>query len=83
MVVEVYAPDFRKPIINEVDKAQISALTECLEKVGFSKENIWQRIGNENNYDDELKKFSKAKKISEKKIKSLRKKIDKELQESG
>lgn len=83
VVTEVYTPDFRKPIINEVDKAQISAITESLEKVGFSKENIWQRIGNENNYDDELKKFNKAKKLSEKKIKSLREKVDKEIQKSG
>ena len=37
VVTEVYTPDFRKAAINAVDKLQIGAVTECLEKEGFSK----------------------------------------------
>lgn len=40
IVVEIYSPDFRKPKINSVDKSQISSVTECLEKYGFTKDEI-------------------------------------------
>jgi len=81
VVTEVYSPDFRKPVINDVDSSQISATTKSLEKNGFSKENIWQRIGNENNYDDELDAFFKAKNESKKEIEQLRAKVIKELED--
>ncbi|MFA6064260.1 MAG: hypothetical protein WCW44_06320 [archaeon] len=81
VVTEVYSPDFRKPVINDVDTSQISATTKALEKNGFSKENIWQRIGNENNYDDEIDSFFKAKNESKKEVEELRKKVISELEE--
>lgn len=83
IVTEVYTPDFRKPVVNAVDKAQINPVTEFLEIEGFSKEDIWMRIGNENNYDDLKKKFSKAMKASKSTVNLLRKKIKKEIARKG
>jgi hypothetical protein len=82
IVTEVYSPDFRKPIINEVDKLQIGAVTECLEEVGFSKDEIYRRIGDDNNYDDARKLYNKAKEKSKKVISKLRKKIEEEIKSS-
>lgn len=62
IVTEVYTPDFRKPIINEVDKLQIGAVTECLEEQGFSKDEIYRRIGDDNNYEDVQEAYNQAKK---------------------
>lgn len=82
IVTEVYTPDFRKPIINEVDKLQIGATTECLEDEGFSKEEIYRRIGDDNNYDDVQEKYDKAKEKSNVIISKLRKKIEEEIKSS-
>lgn len=79
IVVEIYSPDFRKAVINKIDKAQESALTSVLQKYGFSKEEIWQRIGRENDYEDKLKMFKQAKKESDKLERVLKLKISKEL----
>ena len=79
IVTEVYTPDFRKPIINEVDKLQIGAVTECLESEGFSKEEIYRRIGDDNNYEDVQERYNKAKENSKKIIFKLRNKIEKEI----
>ncbi len=79
VVTEVYSPDFRKPKINQVDKLQIGAVTKCLEKNGFSKEEIYRRIGDDNNYEDSQKKYEKAKKESIKIIANLKSKIRKEI----
>jgi hypothetical protein len=79
IVTEIYTPDFRKPIINKVDKLQIGATTECLQKEGFTKENIYRRIGDDNNYEDVQKKYDKAKKHSTPLIKKLIKKIENEI----
>lgn len=76
IVIEIYSPDFRKPKINKIDLAQESALTKSLEKQGFSKEEIWKRIGRENNYEDEKKKFNLAKKESNRLEKSIKEKIN-------
>jgi len=79
VVAEIYSPDFRKAIIRTIDKLQISALTNCLEKKGFTKESIWRRIGDENNYEDFKNLFEKAKKASKKQTKTLKKKIKEEI----
>ncbi|MEI6732234.1 MAG: hypothetical protein WCK90_06175 [archaeon] len=79
IVTEVYTPDFRKPVVNEVDKAQTSVATQFLEKEGFSKDDIWQRIGNENNYDDVLARFTEAKELSYSFLVSLKQKVEKEI----
>ncbi|MFH1173904.1 MAG: hypothetical protein V1725_02115 [archaeon] len=64
VVIEIYSPDFRTATINKVDRAQESALTQELEKQGFTKEEIWRRIGRENDYEDQKKAFAVAKKES-------------------
>lgn len=79
IVTEVYTPDFRKAIINNVDKSQISAVTRCLEKQGFSKEEIWRRIGDENNYEDSQQRYNKAKRDSKNEILKLRARIGREI----
>jgi hypothetical protein len=79
IVTEVYTPDFRKPTVNEVDKLQIGAVTDCLEKLAFSKEEIYRRIGDDNNYEDCQNKYNQAKENSKKIISKLRKKIDNEI----
>ena len=79
IVTEVYTPDFRKPIINKIDKLQIGATTESLLQEGFSKEEIYRRIGDDNNYEDVQKKYNKAKEKSKLFIKKLLKKIKKEI----
>lgn len=75
VVVEIYSPDFRRATINKVDISQRSALTECLEKQGFSKEEIWKRIGRENDYEDQKERFVFARKESNKIIKEYKQKI--------
>ena len=79
IVTEIYTPDFRKPLIRIADKEQISALTECLEKKGFSKNEIWRRIGDENNYEDCQDKYEKAKKESRKIVSKIEKKVREEI----
>ncbi|MEK6890724.1 MAG: hypothetical protein AABX03_01155 [Nanoarchaeota archaeon] len=79
IVVEIYSPDFRIATINKTDMAQESALTPSLEKKGFSKEEIWKRIGRENDYEDCKQKFMSAKKESDKIEKELKKKINRVL----
>jgi len=80
IVTEVYSPDFRKPVINRTDKSQIGAITKFLEKIGFTKEEIWRRLGDENNYEDVIKRFEKAKRLSKKEISQLRNKIITEIE---
>jgi len=82
IVTEVYTPDFRKPIINEVDKLQIGAVTECLEQNGFSKEEIYRRIGDDNNYEDVQERYSQSKERSKIIISNLRKNIEREIKSS-
>ncbi len=72
IVVEIYSPDFRKAMINKTDLAQESALTEVLERDGFTEEEIWQRIGRENDYWDAITRFERAKKDSIKRIEKLK-----------
>ena len=82
IVTEVYTPDFRKPFINEVDKLQIGATTQCLEDNDFSRNEIYRRIGDDNNYEDVQERYNKAKEKSKVVISELRKKIDKEIKNS-
>lgn len=81
-VAEIYSPDFRKPKINQVDKLQISAPTEILEKNGFSKEEIWRRIGDDNNYEDSSERYNKSKKESSIIVKEFKDKVIRYLKNS-
>lgn len=63
-VLEVYTPDFRDPVINTADLLQDNALTEMLERVGFSKLDIWNRLGKDNYWADVQKRYMHAKRMS-------------------
>ena len=78
-VVEIYSPDFRSPTINEVDKSQISALSNELEKEGFTPNEIWERITKGNDWRNKIKKFRKARADSLAEIEALKQKIFKTL----
>jgi hypothetical protein len=74
-VLEVYTPDFRPPIVNQFDNSQINPSTEELIKVGFSIDNIWTRLG-DNNWTDVQVKYDKARVDSLQRVFEWRKKID-------
>jgi len=80
-VCEIYTPDFRSPIINPVDMSQISAASAELKKRGFSEEEIWQRIGQDNDWGDVQEKHLEARKSSLPVVFGLRKRIEKHLSE--
>ena len=82
IVTEVYTPDFRKLVINAVDKLQVGATTACLQDEGFSKDEIYRRIGDDNNYEDVQERYDKAKQKSDAIISKLRKKIEAEIKNS-
>ncbi|MGC9610723.1 MAG: hypothetical protein ABSE68_00665 [Minisyncoccia bacterium] len=63
VVSEIYSPDFRPPEVNETDLAQDNPITSAMEKVGISKEMIWERLGT--NFDDVKDKFDEAKVLAE------------------
>jgi hypothetical protein len=50
LVTEVYHPEFRLPVVNEVDLDQISASTEVLERKGVSRLDVWNSIGDQGSY---------------------------------
>lgn len=52
LVLEVYTPDFRKPIINEVDIAQINPSTDVMERHSITKEDIWNRLDRASETDE-------------------------------
>lgn len=79
-VVEIYSPDFRPPIINNVDLSQISASTEAFKKVKISMTEIWKRIGRDNEYQDIHAKYEKAKKLSLPLIFQLKRQIKSHLE---
>lgn len=51
-VVEVYTPDFRPAFVNDTDRAQISASTEALARIGISRSEIWERLGRVGGWED-------------------------------
>ena len=75
VVAEVYSPDFRAPLVNQFDDSQISALSEFLEKEGVDRDEIWRRIGLDNDYHDLWQKLNNAKYNSLHKIEELKEKI--------
>jgi len=62
VVAEIYTPDFRSPIINPYDKSQISATTAALVKNKVPTQEIWRRIGLDNDYHDLQSNLDQAKK---------------------
>lgn len=75
LVVEIYSPDFRTPVINKYDESQISALTVDLNNQGISTEEVWRRIGIDNDYHDSQEAFLQAKRDSQEKVAVFKEKI--------
>jgi hypothetical protein len=51
-VTEIYSPAVKRPLLAEIDVAQMSAPTVDLEREGFTREEIWDRIGRQNFWSD-------------------------------
>jgi len=60
VVSEIYSPDFRPAEINEVDKQQENPTTIALDAAGISKEEIWERLGRNNDFSDLADKVETA-----------------------
>lgn len=52
IVTEIYSPECKPPLVSEVDVSQLSALTPELQRVGFSKDQIWETLGKANDWGD-------------------------------
>ena len=74
-VVEIYSPDFRSAVINTVDINQVNATTKSFKKQGITMEDIWDRIGENNNWEDFSEKYEKAKKSSLKDVYEMKERI--------
>lgn len=74
-VAEIYSPDFRPASVNAVDRSQVNPPTRTLEAAGFSKEEIWRRLGAYNEWGDVKEDYLKAKKASRRESEKLLKKI--------
>jgi hypothetical protein len=74
-VVEIYSPDFREPKINKTDKAQVNPLAREFEKIKISKNEVWKRIGFENNWQDIKEKYLAAKRESGDDVKEFKNRI--------
>lgn len=60
-VAEIYSPDFKAPRINKFDRKQVNPPTEFLETEGFTKEQIWEKLGRGNDWSDARPRYEKAK----------------------
>lgn len=74
-VVEIYSPDFRPASVNAVDRGQVNPPTRLLEAAGFSKEEIWRRLGAYNEWGDVKAAYLKAKKASRRDREKMAEKI--------
>jgi hypothetical protein len=75
-VSEIYSPDFRPAEVNDADIAQENPLTEAMESVGLTKEDIWNRLGNNNNFSDVGEQFEQAKQVAMSKEQALKDKVE-------
>jgi hypothetical protein len=75
IVIEIYSPDFRAPEVNSFDISQINPTTKIFHKFGVSKNEIWKRIGKDNNWRDIGDKYTKAKNLTFPLIFKLKKEI--------
>ena len=82
-VMELYSPDFRGPIINEVDIKQIHPITHVAEKYGISKDVLWDYLDESKQgktiLDEE--KLNQAKEESLDEVFKLRKQIQDYLEQ--
>jgi len=79
IVTEIYSPDFRPAEVNEADLTQDNPTTNALEKVGISKEEIWKRIGEGNDWSDKKDLIVKANELAETEEQNLQSRVDRYL----
>jgi hypothetical protein len=75
-VVEIYTPDFRGPVINTEDISQINPSTEAFEQASISPVEIWERLGDKNNWNDFAEQYQLAKEKSLELVNQLKQNID-------
>ena len=75
VVVEIYSPDFRPPLVNKYDIVQINPSTEEFSVVGVSIGEIWKRLRDGNDWSDLQNKYSFAKEKSLKYVFNFKEKI--------
>jgi hypothetical protein len=64
VVSEIYSPDFRPALVNETDISQDNPITEAMEKAGITKNEIWDRLGRNNDFSDIKERFEQAKSLA-------------------
>ncbi|OHB25327.1 MAG: hypothetical protein A2542_01835 [Parcubacteria group bacterium RIFOXYD2_FULL_52_8] len=75
-VVEVYTPDFRPAIVNEVDMDQVQPSTEMFAAAGVTQQEVWDRLGEGKQWDDLGERYAQAKEHSLPHVFALREKIN-------
>lgn len=79
IVTEIYSPDIKPPLISEIDISQVSASTSELERAGFSKDQIWDRLGRHNDWSDAKDPHTRARIASVPFVFAHRRKIARQL----
>ena len=79
IVTEIYSPDFRPAEVNETDLAQDNPTTNALERVGISKEEIWKRIGEKNDWSDKADLVKRADELAETEEQNLQARVERYL----
>jgi hypothetical protein len=85
-VLEVYTPDFREPIINEVDIAQVNPSTDIMAKNSITKEEIWDhldRASEPDEWEDQKEAYESARTESLPEVFAWRKKVESYLNKTG
>ena len=59
-VCEVFSPDFHPPVLGSEDMAHMGAVTRELLRRGFTKKDLWRRIGRRNGWSDVEDRFLEA-----------------------
>lgn len=75
IVSEIYSPDFRSAEINDIDVLQDNPTTNAMNKVGITKDIIWERLGNNNNFDDLKNEIIQAKELAKKEEADLKERL--------
>jgi hypothetical protein len=81
-VAEIYSPDFRPAEVNEVDRMQMNATIDSLEKEGLGISEVWKRLDGKNDWQDVNEKYVKAEKLSSRQIKLFEMKVRKYLEDT-
>lgn len=82
VVAEIYSPDFRPAVINLYDESQISATTATLAKHNINIQEVWRRIGLDNDYHDLETELELAKEETKPILNEIKERIKKSILQS-